>query len=115
MAVAGPGDSLHAADGLIDLRIGRNIIQVRQGLEDARERTRLSVDAALSEVAGLYRERIREGRALIGTSSLLGTLDLAINAALDKTAGLGDATLLALVGMRCNLFPSAQPFEVTAR
>jgi uncharacterized membrane protein YccC len=115
MATAGPGDSLHAADGLIDLRIGRNIIQVRLGLEDARESTRLSVDAALSAVSALYRERVREGRALVGTSSLLSALDLAINSALDRTAGLGDATLLALVGMRCNLFPSAQPFEVAAR
>jgi uncharacterized membrane protein YccC len=115
MAAAGSADSLHAADGLIDLRIGRNIIQIRQGSEHAREHTRVSVDAALSEVSALYRARIREGRALAATSSLMRALDETISIALDKTAGLGDRTLLALVGMRCNFFPRAQPFEVATQ
>jgi len=115
MALADRGDSLHAADGLIDLRIGRNIIQVRLGLEDAEEYTRRSIHSALSEVSALYLARLRKGEALIATSSLLSLLDQAINVSLDKTSGLGDRALLALVGMRCNFIPNAKPFEVTPR
>lgn len=113
MAMAGSGDSLHAADGLIDLRIGRNIIQLRAGLENAQERTRRSIHAVLGEVSALYRARLKNGEALAATPSLLSALDEAINTALVKSAGLGDRALLALVGMRCNFFPNAQPFKVT--
>jgi uncharacterized membrane protein YccC len=115
MALADRGDSLHAADGLIDLRIGRNIIQLRLGLDDAPEGTRRSIHSALNEVSALYRARLRKGEALRATSSLLDALDQAIRAVLDKTSGLGDRELLALVGLRCNFFPSAQPFEATPR
>jgi len=111
--MAGSGDSLHAADGLIDLRIGRNIIQLRAGLENAQERTRRSIHAVLGEVSALYRARLKNGEALAATPSLLSALDEAINTALVKSAGLGDRALLALVGMRCNFFPNAQPFKVT--
>jgi uncharacterized membrane protein YccC len=115
MALADRSDSLHAADGLIDLRIGRNIIALRLGLDDAPEYTRRSVHSALSEVSALYRARLRKGEALGATASLLSALDQAINVSLDKTSGLGDPALLALVGMRCNFFPDAQPFEVMPR
>jgi uncharacterized membrane protein YccC len=115
MAQASRGDSLHSADGLIDLRIGRNIIQVRLGLEDAQEYTRRSIHLALSEVSALYLARLQKGEALIATSSLLSALDQAINVALDKSSGLSDRALLALVGMRCNFSPAAQPLELTPR
>jgi uncharacterized membrane protein YccC len=113
MAFAGRGDALHAADGLIDLRIGRNLIQIRAGLDQAQERARRSIHAALGEVAALYRTRLKKGAASSATPSLLDALDAAIVSALDKSAGLGDRALLALVAMRCNLFPNAQPFRVT--
>ena len=61
MALAGPEDALHAADGLSDLRIGRNIIQAREALADVGENARLAIWSALGEVSDLYRARKREG------------------------------------------------------
>jgi uncharacterized membrane protein YccC len=114
MALIDPCDALHAADGLIDLRVGRNIIQTRQGLEHASKNTRATIHSTLSAVSALYQARISKRKALAGTPSLLSALDRAITAAMDETSGLDDGTLLALVGMRCNLFPNAEPLEVAA-
>jgi uncharacterized membrane protein YccC len=105
MALAGPEDALHAADGLSDLRIGRNIIQAREALADISEHARLATHAALGEVSDLYRARRREGEAVAATSLLMRALDRAIEATRDQRSATCDAMLLALVGMRCNLFP----------
>jgi uncharacterized membrane protein YccC len=114
MALAGPEDALHAADGLSDLRIGRNIIQAREALADVGENARLAIWSALGEVSELYRARKREGEAVAATSSLMRALDRAIDTTKDQQSLTGDAMLLALVGMRCNLFPSSQSSGSTA-
>jgi uncharacterized membrane protein YccC len=108
MALAGPEDALHAADGLSDLRIGRNIIQAREALADVSEHARLAIQSALGEVSELYRARKRQGEAVAGTSSLMRALDRAIETAKDQESNTCDVMLLALVGMRCNLFPSSR-------
>ena len=105
MALAGPEDALHAADGLIDLRIGRNIIQAREALANVSEHAQLAVQSALGEVSELYRARKREGEAVAATSSLMRALDRGIETTRDQQSPACDAMLLALVGMRCNLFP----------
>jgi uncharacterized membrane protein YccC len=109
IALAGEGDALDAADGLSDLRIGRNIIQIREGLERACENARLAIQSALLEVSALYRARMNGRRAVPATASLLGALDRAISVSMETAYRLDDTTLLALVGMRCNLFPDTQP------
>jgi uncharacterized membrane protein YccC len=114
MALAGPEDALHAADGLSDLRIGRNIIQAREALADVGENARLAIWSALGEVSELYRARKREGEAVAATSSLMRALDRAIDTTKDQQSLTGDAMLLALVGMRCNLFPSSRSSGSTA-
>ncbi|MEI5999639.1 FUSC family protein [Paraburkholderia bengalensis] len=114
MALIGAADALHEADGLIDLRIGRNIIQARQALQYSREHTRIAIQSTLMEISQLYQARLREGKALAGSASLLGALDRSIGATMDKTEEVGDRTLLALVALRCNLFPNAHPLEVDA-
>ncbi|MBN3789582.1 FUSC family protein [Burkholderia sp. Ac-20353] len=115
MAFAHPGDALHAVDGLSDLRIGRNIIQVRQGLENGDANTRDAIEAALEEVSNLFRARADAHRPIAATAPLLRALNRAIGAAARNTTGRDDATLLALVGMRCNLFPHVQLVEGATR
>ncbi|CAG2316342.1 MULTISPECIES: FUSC family protein [Burkholderia cepacia complex] len=115
MAFANPGDALHAVDGLSDLRIGRNIIQVRQGLASGDGPTRDAIEAALAAVSALYRARADAHHPVPATASLMRTLNQAIGAAARNTTGRDDATLLALVGMRCNLFPHVQLVEGTTR
>ncbi|WP_257785971.1 FUSC family protein [Burkholderia thailandensis] len=115
VALADPGDALHAVDGLSDLRIGRNIIQVRQRIGRGSARTRHAIERALGEVSNLYRARADASLPVPASAPLLRALDLAIHSAAHDPAGRDDATLLALVGMRCNLLPNVQPIEGGAR
>ncbi len=114
MAVAEPGDTLHAADGLGDLRIGRNIIQIRRGIEQAEAGGRRAVDTVLQRLAELFRTRRREGEPVPAGAALLDAIDGAIHAAADRQSGITSSALLALVGMRCNLFPKASPYGQVA-
>jgi uncharacterized membrane protein YccC len=114
MALAGPEDALHAADGLSDLRIGRNIIQAREALADVSEQARLATQSALGEVFELYRARKRQGEAVAATSSLMHALERAIETTKDQESTVCDSMLLALVGMRCNLFPRSRVYGSAA-
>ncbi len=105
MALASSDDKLHAADGLSDLRIGRNIIRTRQGLDQREAPVRLAIEAALGEVSALFRAQLAVHHPLPGTDRLLAALDRAIDAVASQPVKRGDPTLMALVGMRCNLFP----------
>ena len=112
MAAAVPGDALHAADGLADLRIGRNIIPIRQSLPHVPHDVRHRLGAVLSSLAAFYRDRWRHGRADPPPVALLEPIDRALQALLalpqDEPRRLA---LRALVGMRCNLFPTAAPLQ----
>ncbi|MBR8050948.1 FUSC family protein [Burkholderia vietnamiensis] len=115
MAFADPDDALHAVDGLSDLRIGRNIIQAREGLDRGDANTRPAIEAALAQVSNLYRARANARHPIAADATLMRALNRAIAAVARDPAGRDDATLLALVGMRCNLFPHVQLVEGTTR
>ncbi|CAG9212428.1 FUSC family protein [Burkholderia vietnamiensis] len=115
MAFADPDDALHAVDGLSDLRIGRNIIQAREGLDRGDVQTRPAIEAALAQVSNLYRARADARHPIAADAALMRALNRAIAAVARDPAGRDDATLLALVGMRCNLFPHVQLVEGTTR
>ncbi|WP_233840360.1 FUSC family protein [Dyella sp. 2HG41-7] len=110
MAVAEGDDMLHAADGLADLRIGRNVIAIRSSLSTVPASLLASLDDVLDGIALLFQRRARKGALLPPPFELLDRIDLAIAAmsASDSTPPTHPA-LLALVGMRCNLFPAAPP------
>jgi len=110
MAFAAPGDALHAADGLADLRIGRNIIPIRRALPHVPHDARHRLGSVLAMVARFYGERWRDGHVAPPPDPLRAQIDEALNALL----GLGldeprRRALRALVGMRCNLFPASPP------
>lgn len=115
MALADTGDALHAVDGLSDLRVGRNLIRVRQRIGRGSAHARDAIEHALDEVSSLYRARACASRPVPAPAPLLRALDRAIDAATRDSAGRDDATLLALVGMRCNLFPHVRPAEGLTR
>jgi uncharacterized membrane protein YccC len=115
MALTSADDALHAADGLSDLRVGRNIIRARQGLEQRNAPVRAAIEAALGEVSKLYRARLAAHHPVYGSTALLDALDRAIEVVADQPARREDPALMALVGMRCNLFPDARSTGVTPR
>ncbi|WP_150293263.1 FUSC family protein [Sphingobium estronivorans] len=117
MAIVAPGDDLHAADGLADLRIGRNIIPLRRALSHVPHDVRHSLGQVLAGLTRFYAACCRHGRAEAPPPLLLAAIDRALHALLGLPMDeFRRAALRALVGMRCNLFPTAGPpgLEVTA-
>jgi len=112
IAVASSGDALHAADGLADLRIGRNIVPVRRALAAVSHEPRHALGEVLAGLAALFRDRRRRSEAVAAPPSLLEGIDHAIAGLLDTPdVTARHEALLALVGMRCNLFPAAAAFS----
>ncbi len=115
MAIARPGDDLHAADGLADLRIGRNIIPLRRALPHVPHDVRHRFGAVLANLTNFYTLRWRNGQAETPPDTLLAAIDQALNALLELPMDdFRRAALRALVGMRCNLFPAAGPLLLEA-
>lgn len=113
MALANADDVLHAADGLNDLRIGRNLIRARQGLASRDTATHIAIEAALGEVSKLYRARLATHHPMPGSPELLEALDRAINVVASQPLKRADPALMALVGLRCNLFPQTYQHRKT--
>lgn len=109
LAMTSPANPLHAADGLADIRIGRNILHLRRAAQVAHGTASDALNRLLSEVGNFFRLRQREGIAVPPPPAILAALDDAVAAI--QTIG-HDArrhqALLAAVGMRCNLFPHEQ-------
>lgn len=116
MAIASPAEALHAADGLSDLRIGRNIIPLRRSLPHVPHDARRTLGEVLLGLSAFYASRWKRGVPHSAPKALLRTIDRALNAliALPRDEHRREA-LRALVGMRCNLFPAAGPLESEAK
>lgn len=115
LAMVDQSDALHAADGLADLRLGRNILHLRRAAEVASGSTSDAIDKLLTSVADLFRRRRRKGVSLPAGPSVLRALDAAISAVRSiEHDGRRHQALLAAVGMRCNLFPAARDPKVIA-
>ncbi len=115
MALASESDALHAADGLSDIRVGRNILHLRKAAASASAKVESAIEKVLSELAQLFRRRYREANVAPAGPKLLRALDEAIGAiqtADDRSDVLRQA-LLAAVGIRCNLFPTESRIEET--
>src|SRR3546814_4536555 len=82
MAVAPAGDRLRAADGLADLRIGRNIIPIRRALSHVPHNVRHRLGAVLAVLAVFYGDRWRHGHADAPPPGLLDPIDRALDALL---------------------------------
>ncbi|WP_250517808.1 FUSC family protein [Caballeronia sp. INDeC2] len=114
IAFVNSSDALHAIDWLTEMRTGRYIIKVRQGLANYDARTRDAIEAALAEVSSLYRARADAYHPVPATATLMRTITRAISVTASNTTG-NDAVLRALIGMRNNLFPRVQLIENTTR
>lgn len=113
MALADPADALHAADGLADLRNGRNIIRIRQALPAAPHDERRALGVVLAELSRLFAGRLsgRGAETAPPPDSLRRAIDRAIAALQGLAAPPSEEkeALIALVSLRCTLFPHARP------
>lgn len=114
LALTNGNSALHSADGLADIRVGRNIIHLRRAAYVAHGTAYAALDRLLSEVGNLFRLRQRKGVMLSPTPSILSALDDALVAiqTIEHDARRHQA-LLAIIGMRCNLFPHERHAEAS--
>jgi uncharacterized membrane protein YccC len=114
LALTSQSNALHAADGLADIRVGRNILHLRRAAEIAHGAALDALNRLLSEVGNLFRMRQHVGTELPPTPEILSALDDAVAAiqTIEHDARRHQA-LLATVGMRCNLFPNERHLEVS--
>jgi uncharacterized membrane protein YccC len=115
MAQADPGDALHAADGLVDLRVGRNVIRIRRALVAVPHDERRALGGVLAGISRLFAARRKSGLPEPAPAGLLRAIDLAIGA-LAPPAGSAPRreAVIALVSLRCSLFPAAAPYRGAA-
>jgi len=101
------GDGL-ATDGLRDLRVGYNILDLQRDRRALPGAAKETLDTVLAGVAGHFRAQAKAGTALLPPAGLLDYVDGAIRAVLAQRAGqAADNALQALVGLRQALFPEA--------
>lgn len=112
VALAPAGDAARAGDGMSDLRIGRNLIHLRKAETLAHDTARDAIRSLLSAVGAFFASRVKAGRALEPEPTLLHAIDAALNLAPTLERGeIRHQAILALAGMRCNLFPGAPAFR----
>lgn len=105
---AGAMDDDFATDGLRDLRIGYNVLDLQRDRRALRGAAKDAINAVLAGVAGHFRAQAKAGVILPPPVPLLDHVDHAIAAVLARREGLAaDNALQALVGLRQALFPRA--------
>lgn len=116
IVAADPGDDLHAADGLADLRIGRNVIPVRKALSHVPHDLRHDMGLVLTGIADHYRTRARHSVIVPADMALVTSIDRSIDGLLSYPLDeQRRQALRALIAMRCNLFPNAADPVLTGR
>ena len=110
LALAPANEALAAADALNDLRIGLNVIDLQQARRTVEAPARQAIAALLTALADHFRALAR-GRAA-PVDPVLTPLDGAI-AGLAASAPSAERTagLVALAGLRRNLFPAAPAYR----
>lgn len=107
-AAAIPTADRHQLDGLSQLRVGLNIIDLRRARHGLTRPTIAAMDAMLDRLAEACRTRAGEPMP----AELLGAIDTALDAALDEPpASAKEDALIGLVGIRTGLFPHGPAYH----
>ena len=113
LALAAKGGGLEVEDVLSDVRIAMNLAMLQQNRGALSPRQSASLDKVMTQVGTHFSERA-QGRAAHPGAALL----TALNDCLEQIATIRQAErrvgVTALVGLRSNLFPDAEPFQARA-
>jgi uncharacterized membrane protein YccC len=103
------GHELTRLDGLAEVRIGFNIVELQRDRANLSAAQANFVDNVLAGIASFFRSKVRIGISAEPTDVLLATIDRAIEALAVGDAEKEQASLNALVGLRRAVFPLAAP------
>lgn len=105
------GHEWQTFDGLKEVRIGMNLIDLQR--EAAKKNGRPRVGAILAETSAFFRDRLRRG-SVTADISLQDSIDAEITDLVRYGIPEDDSYLNALIGLRRALFPDATPplFEI---
>jgi len=104
-------DPLHGFNGLDELRLGHNLLHLRRAAGAASGPAHAAIEQVLHETAAFFAARSAARTALAPQTPFLTAIDNALR----HIEAIGAPRLrhqaaLALVGMRCNLFPAAPAY-----
>jgi uncharacterized membrane protein YccC len=103
------GHELTQIDGLAEVRIGFNVIELQRERLALKQDQQALLDDVLSAISRFFKARVKGGIAVAAPDTLLEAIDKAIlQLALDEPSRT-EAALNALVGLRRALFPNATP------
>jgi len=109
MAMAAPGDQTASVAAMTELRIGVNLVDLNALRDAMPPALGAAVDAVLHRAAAYFSVCITYGRAA-APPALLQAIDRALDAASDVSGAAERDIVLALVGLRRNLYPDAPPY-----
>ncbi|MCC4619720.1 FUSC family protein [Xanthomonas cassavae CFBP 4642] len=107
LALAPEGSELASVDMLNDVRVGLNILQLRNARHDLPHARVEAVDAILAAVAAHYRQQVADKRVLPAPAVLRDRLDASLSRVGQSAAGPQRDALLGLIGLRHSLFARA--------
>jgi len=106
-----PANTADEVDGLRELRVGLNIVDLRRARHGLSAPTVQATDAMLDELAAAFRHH--DGGAM--PSGLLARIDDALGEVMNETrADARDDAVIGLVGIRRALFPAAAAYQPDA-
>ncbi len=112
MAMQTAGQKPEGVDALRDLRVGRNVIRLRRAHAMALPQAEGPLNALLAQTADFYRASAARRAPLAPPPGLLAAIDEALPAMRHVPAGeTRRHGLLALAGLRRNLFPDAPAYQ----
>jgi uncharacterized membrane protein YccC len=104
----GQGGDISAADVLVEMRIGLNVLDLRRLMRGAAQPLQAALGAVLAGLAEGFGAQARSGTPQRAAPTLLARIDEALVAGLAAPAGdIRNGALQALVGLRLALFADA--------
>jgi uncharacterized membrane protein YccC len=107
---AAPTERAASFAAMTDLRVGVNLVDLNAARAAMPPRLGRAVDIVLRRAAAFFTARAGRGGSVAAPPRLLRSIDRALNAVSDMGGETARQVVLALVGLRCNLFPDAAPF-----
>ncbi|AUG53125.1 FUSC family protein [Thalassospira marina] len=102
-----PGREMAKIDGYAEVRLGLNILALQRERRRLGSACAIQIGTMLAAIAGFYKQRLKQGKALEPAPSLLVQIDTCLAQTLNEPADKRAEALDALVGIKRALFPDA--------